>query len=99
MAWGGGGFAEVACFGGVRPSTISESLWTLAMIGLSLLSIVWKKIFIMLENVSSTRWLGVAVGRGEESSTISFPGACMDEPRDRAGTEEIMGGPDSTRGA
>ena len=90
MAWGGGGFAEVACFGGVRPSTISESRWTLAMMGLSLLSIVWKKIFNMLENVSSIRWLGVAVGRGDESSTISLPGACIDVPRDRVGTEEGM---------
>ena len=35
MAWGGGGFAEVACFGGVRPSTILESRWTLAMMGVA----------------------------------------------------------------
>ena len=58
--------------------------------GVSLLSIVWKKIFIMLENVSSIRWLGVTLGKGEESSTISLPGACIEVPRDQVGTEEEM---------
>ena len=53
MELGGGGFAVVACFGGVRPSTMLDSRWMLAVMGLSLLSIVWKKIFIMLASVSS----------------------------------------------
>ena len=91
MALGGGGFAEVACLGGVRPSTMLDSRSTILARGWIRLSSAWNIIFIMLSSVSSNRWLDDGCVTGcDESSTISFPGACMDEPRDRAGMEEIM---------
>ena len=58
------------------------------MRGWSLLDSVAKKMVIALQNVSSAAGMGTVLG--VESSTISFPGACMEVPRDQAGMEGIM---------